>query len=322
MATASYMLQWAAMNSSLIAYTLLGATLLLGTTTGYLIWQHGALITRSEMLLGERQYFMQALSSTTDELASERSIASTTIADLTEQINTLETNLAETEMRLRAEQNRNSDFADQLSDLAGTVGVLDKLAKTDRELLQKYSKVYFLNENYRPERLTQIPSRYVQPGKKDQYFHTAAWPFLKALLDDAAKAGVTLQVVSAFRSFDEQVELKDQFVQRYGSGANAFSADQGFSEHQLGTAVDLTDPATGGTFGSLASTSAYAWLLENAHRYGFILSYPEKNAFYIFEPWHWRFVGVALAKDLDRAGDHFYDWEQRKIDDYLVKIFD
>jgi D-alanyl-D-alanine carboxypeptidase len=310
------------MNQSLIAYTLLGATLLLGITTGYLIWQHGTLVSRSEMLLEERQYFMQALSSTTDQLESERVRASSTITTLSEQVNALESSLADTQMRLRGEQNRNQDFADQLTDLAGTVGVLDKLSKTDRELLQKYSKVYFLNENYRPERLTQIPTRYVQPGKKDQYFHTAAWPFLRSMIDDAAKAGITLQVVSAFRSFDEQIELKAQFTQQYGSGANAFSADQGFSEHQLGTAVDLTDPSTGGTFTSFASTSAYAWLEANAHRYGFILSYPENNAFYIFEPWHWRFVGVALARDLRRDNAHFYDWDQRKIDEYLVKIFD
>ncbi len=63
-------------------------------------------------------------------------------------------------------------------------------------------------------------------------------------------------------------------------------------------------------------------MLDNAHRYGFILSYPEGNEFYIFEPWHWRFVGEDLARDLDRADAHFYDWEQREIDKYLLTIFD
>jgi D-alanyl-D-alanine carboxypeptidase len=304
---------------SLITHTLLFllVAFLIGCA-GYFLWQTIHLEKKVDTLLVDRQYFMNEYSSSSALLESQRA----TIADLTNALATAETTLRETENQLRAEARRNDDFAQQIADLGETVGVLDKLAKTDEELLQKYSKVYFLNENYRPERLTQIPSRYILPGKKDQYFHADAWPFLQLMLDDAAEADVALQVISAFRSFDEQTELKDQFTQQYGSGANTFSADQGFSEHQLGTAVDLTDRATGRTSQTFAATAAYAWLQENAHKYGFILSYPEGNAFYIFEPWHWRFVGIDLARDLHRDGAHFYDWDQRKIDEYLVSIFE
>src|SRR3989344_4129687 len=220
------------------------------------------------------------------------------------------------------EEDRNEEFEDQIREISGTVGVLDKLSKTDEELLQKYSRTYFLNENFVPMKIRQIEEKYILPGKKDQYFHGDAIGFLTDLLDAAKRAGHDLKVISAYRSFDEQADLKGQYTQVYGTGSNAFSADQGYSEHQLGTTLDLTDPVTGGTYTSFAQTEAYAWLIENAHRYGFILSYPEGNGFYIFEPWHWRFVGVDLASDLHRQDKSFYDLDQRELDKYLITIFD
>ncbi len=226
------------------------------------------------------------------------------------------------ERDLRREQDRNDDFENQIEEIAGTVGVLDKLSKTDRELLQKYSRVYFLNENYRPGRLTEIPTEYVLSGRQTQFFHTEAWPYLRRMLEDAEDDGIDLKVTSAFRSFEEQAELKGQYTQTYGSGANAFSADQGYSEHQLGTTADLTTPAIGGPYNSFAQTEAYRWLLENAHTYGFILSYPEGNIHYVYEPWHWRFVGTELAEHMHDEGINFYDMDQREINEYLVSIFD
>lgn len=257
-------------------------------------------------------------SETLDELQSTQQQQS----DLEREIATTNSELNEVLTDLRREQNRNEEFIDQIESLAGTVSTLNKLSKTDRELLQKYSRTYFLNENFIPSNLTQIDDDYILPGKKDQYFHGDAISFLTDMLDAAARAGHDIKIISAYRSFDEQQELKGQFTQVYGSGANTFSADQGYSEHQLGTAVDIVDVATGATSQSFAQTEAYEWLLDNAHRYGFILSYPEGNNFYIFEPWHWRFVGRDLARDLNRTGDTFYDRSQRDIDEYLIKIFD
>lgn len=255
-------------------------------------------------------------------LTAELTVASSTITSLQNELSLVRTELEHLADDYADERNRNQAFENELRALAGTIGDLDKLAKTDKELLQKYSKVYFLNENYIPERLQQINAGYVLAGKGDQYFHARAIDNLTALLDGAKRAGHDLKVVSAYRSFETQTDLKGQYTQVYGSGANAFSADQGYSEHQLGTAVDFTTPDVGGTFSSFAQTDAYQWLLNNAHRYGFVLSYPEGNQFYIFEPWHWRFVGEDLARDLDRANAHFYDWEQREIDQYLLTIFD
>lgn len=242
--------------------------------------------------------------------------------ELSDTLKTASADLEDLRDDYRQEKDKNDEFDDKIRKISKTVGVLNKLSKTDEELLQKYSKVYFLNENYIPSNITQIDDTYVLPGKDPMFFHGDALPFLDDMIDEAADDGVDLKIVSAYRSFDYQQALKGQYTTVYGSGANTFSADQGYSEHQLGTAVDLTDPDTGGTYTSFAQTDAYKWLLRNAYRYGFTLSYPEDNDFYVFEPWHWRFVGVELAEDLHDEHAHFYDWDQRKIDEYLIKIFD
>ncbi|MFA6274340.1 MAG: D-alanyl-D-alanine carboxypeptidase family protein, partial [Candidatus Paceibacterota bacterium] len=69
-------------------------------------------------------------------------------------------------------------------------------------------------------------------------------------------------------------------------------------------------------------TPEYTWLLENAYKYGFIISYPAGNTYYKFEPWHWRFVGINLATKLHNDNVYFYDTDQRIIDSYLVSLFD
>ena len=285
---------------------------------GFLVYQNYNQNQEIEMLLEERNIFLNESTARQNQLIA----ANTTIEELENELDSLKEDLEDLADDYRDEKDRNEDFEDQIRNLAGTLGDLDKLAKTDKELLQKYSKVYFLNENYIPERLKEIDNKFILEGKKDQYFHANAIDQLEDLLQAADRAGQDIKVVSAYRSFDEQTDLKGQYTQVYGTGANAFSADQGYSEHQLGTTVDLTTPEVGGAYNSFAETEAYDWLLDNAHKYGFILSYPEDNGFYIFEPWHWRFVGEDLARDLERTNDTFYDLEQREIDKYLLTIFD
>lgn len=296
--------------------------LILIITSLYLYQQNKDYAEKIVMLLEERNYFLLENASSTRAIDKERAIASSTINDLATRLSLTSEELEDIARDLRQEKGRNEEFEDQIKDIAGTVGVLDKLSKTDEELLQKYSRTYFLNENFIPLKLSQIDQSYVMPGRKDQYFHGDALKYLIDLLEDAKDDGHDLRIISAYRSFDEQEELKGQHVFVYGSGANAFSADQGYSEHQLGTTIDMTDLATGATLTSFAETESYVWLLKNAHKYGFILSYPEGNAFYIFEPWHWRFVGRDLASDLTKSNKTFYDLEQRELDKYLVNIFD
>jgi len=246
----------------------------------------------------------------------------------------LETRVATTEAENDAliealdEEREDSDslrkaVKDQISKINSTVGSLDKLSKTDPELLQKYSKTYFLNEHYIPSKLDSIDRAFLLQPERAHQFHDDALPFLEDMIREAADDDIDLKIVSAYRSFGTQASLKANYSVTYGAGtANQFSADQGYSEHQLGTAIDVTTPELGNAFDRFDQTAAFTWMKENAHKYGFVLSYPEKNAFYLYEPWHWRFVGVDLATKLDRQNKNFYDLDQREIDKYLLVIFD
>lgn len=253
-----------------------------------------------------------------------------TNSNLTSAINALEENIrnleydkSELSEALYSEQSKNSDFEKQIKRISDTVGILDKLSQTDPELLQKYSKVYFLNEHYVPKNLTNIDPEYLLESQRQHQIAEEVWPFLENLLDRAKSRDLDLKVLSGFRSFDTQSALKSNYRVIYGAGtANQFSADQGYSEHQLGTAVDFTTPTIGSTFTGFENSPEYDWLTKNAHRYGFVLSYPPNNAYYQYEPWHWRFVGIDLARRLYDDNQYFYDLDQRTIDQYLISIFD
>lgn len=223
---------------------------------------------------------------------------------------------------LVAEQDKNNSFEKQIGTIQGAVGVLEKLNKTDKELLQKYSKVYFLNENYVPSNLAEIDSKYLYNKDEPLQIHASVQWYLYNMFENASSSGVSMKIISAYRSFGAQSSLKLSYKITYGSGANKFSADQGYSEHQLGTAIDLTTPDIGESFLKFETTTAYKWLTENAYKYGFILSYPKQNTYYQFEPWHWRFVSVALATNLHDNNKYFYNLDQREIDLYLISIFD
>lgn len=254
--------------------------------------------------------------------ATETKLASTTEAAARAAANAEADNQQLSEA-LAGEKERNDSFQERIDDLSGTVGKLDKLSRIDPELLQKYSKVFFLSDTYVPQSLAEIDENYRTMSDKKLQFLDEAYPFLKDLLNDAEDDGVNLTVLSAYRSFGTQAALKSGYTIRYGSGANAFSADQGYSEHQLGTTLDFATTETGNALTvSFETTKAFAWLQDNAYRYGFVLSYPKGNTYYQYEPWHWRFVGRELARDLHRDDKNFYELDQRELDSYLISIFD
>ncbi|MEX2369235.1 MAG: D-alanyl-D-alanine carboxypeptidase family protein [Candidatus Paceibacterota bacterium] len=244
------------------------------------------------------------------------------LTQLREQLSATEADNEELREDLEVAENRNEEFEERIEELGATVGDIARYTSVDPELLKKYSRVFFLSENYVPSDLARIDRDYVYNRDVEQ-FHEHAYPFLEDMIEDAENDDIELKVISAFRSFQEQNSINNSYTITYGAGtANQFSAEQGYSEHQLGTTADFTTPELAANFEDFASTAAYEWLLDNAHDYGFVLSYPEGNAYYIFEPWHWRFVGVELAQEIEDDGDHFYDWEQRDIDEYRGKLFE
>ena len=256
-------------------------------------------------------------------------VASTTVAvaadikNLQDQITNIvaQNNLLDSKVQTQISQT--SALVDQVSQVNDTAVTLNKLSKVDPQLLQKYSKIYFLNENFKPAALTNIPLRFAYENGKEYQLYDKVEPLLEKMFNAAIADGINLKVISAYRSFGTQSALKSSYNVTYGAGtANSFSADQGYSEHQLGTTVDITTPDTKDNFDLFDSTTAYKWLTNNAYKYGFILSYPKNNAYYTYEPWHWRYVGIDLANRLHVSGKNFYDMDQRVINDYLSILFD
>lgn len=223
---------------------------------------------------------------------------------------------------LIAEKETNTAFQTQIEGIKSTVGVLEKLSKTDSELLKKYSKVYFLNENYIPQKLVDINPEFIFEKTKIAQIHGDISVKLEAMLNDAKASGIDIKILSAYRSFSTQASLKSAYKVTYGTGANKFSADQGYSEHQLGTTIDFTTTKLGNILTGFEKTEGYKWLIENAYKYGFVMSYPKENTYYIFEPWHWRYIGIPLAEKLHSENTYFYALDQRVINEYLIGIFD
>ena len=117
----------------------------------------------------------------------------------------------------------------------------------------------------------------------------------------AKKDGVNLAVTSAYRNPARQEKVYQYWLKTEGSGAKYEVARPGFSEHQLGMAVDLTDSSieylpVNQEFGT---SRGGKWMKRNAHKYGFVMSYPKGKrgrTGFNYEPWHWRYVGPNLAR--------------------------
>lgn len=275
------------------------------------------------ILTGRVDVLTSKLASTSEALTHSTSLLSKNVTDLNNQTVGIANTLTDAQQNIAAVKNQVGGVEQTVGSISGTVGNLQKLAEVDPEILKKYSKVYFMNENYRPLHLIQIPNEYTYSTKRSEQFLSEASPYLINLLMAAKANGINLYIKSGYRSFAEQKSLKSSYSVTYGAGtANSFSADQGYSEHQLGTTLDFITTGLGGSLTGFDTTQAYTWLRNNAHLFGFVLSYPKGNAFYIYEPWHWRFVGIKLATYLHDKNINFYDMDQREIDSYLVTVFD
>ena len=118
----------------------------------------------------------------------------------------------------------------------------------------------------------------------------------------AAADGLNIYIVSGFRSYNTQKNLYNRYVDRDGvAEADTYSARAGYSEHQSGLAADLNSVSN-----SFAGTREAIWLSNNCYKYGFILRYPlgkTNETGYIYEPWHFRYVGTELAEKLYNGGD-------------------
>ncbi|MGQ0607716.1 MAG: D-alanyl-D-alanine carboxypeptidase family protein [Chloroflexota bacterium] len=131
---------------------------------------------------------------------------------------------------------------------------------------------------------------------------------LGAMAADARAAGTPIALVSGYRSHAQQQATFDSWVGVGGyKQALRTSARAGHSEHQLGTAIDVTSEGGGSPwdYEDWATEPAGAWMAANAWRYGFVMSYPRGSydqSCYDYEPWHYRYVGRDLAAEIAASG--------------------
>lgn len=122
---------------------------------------------------------------------------------------------------------------------------------------------------------------------------------------DAKTAGLPLAVRSGYRSYAVQDASFKRAWAQYGAGARRYYAEAGHSEHQTGLAFDLSDGKSHNQKGyKFAKTPQAGWVAQNAHRYGFIIRYPEGKRDITgvdHEPWHVRYVGEPMAAEMART---------------------
>lgn len=155
------------------------------------------------------------------------------------------------------------------------------------------NKFYHLKEDYTPSDLVSLSGNY-NKGTNNKMRNEAALAFME-MVDAAKLDNIILYNMSAFRSYDYQVNLYDRYIKRDGKEvADKYSARPGYSEHQSGLCSDLNNISD-----SFEGTDEAIWLKNNAYKYGFILRFPkgkEDITGYKYEPWHYRYVGVSAAK--------------------------
>lgn len=181
---------------------------------------------------------------------------------------------------------------------------------------------HFMEEDYKPE-LAEIENNY--------YVDKRIVFYLKQMLADGRKEGLDFWICSAYRTMEKQTQLFENKVQRVMAEeglsyeeayekAGTTVAIPGTSEHQLGLAVDIVAKDYQILDSKQADTAEAKWLEENCWKYGFILRYPlnkTEETGIIFEPWHYRYVGIEAAKEIMEQGICLEEYLDALEDDTL-----
>ena len=174
------------------------------------------------------------------------------------------------------------------------------------------NKYYQLEEDFEPNNLTTIDSKYAR--NDSQLLQKEATEAFNQMCSDAKLENISLYSGSAYRSYKYQNTLYNNYIKKDGlTAAETYSARPGYSEHQLGLAVDIMN----GNWSYVSKEDIeYSWLLANSYKYGFILRYPENKEYitgYMFEPWHYRYLGKELASKVYNSGLTYDEYVARNL---------
>lgn len=175
------------------------------------------------------------------------------------------------------------------------------------ERLVVLDRTYGLPAGYAPDDLVAASTAGLAGASGSKLVSGAIVNDLRAMAAAWREAGLSVIIESAYRSYGSQVSTFNSWVARLGYAvALERSARPGHSEHQLGTALDLTSPGWGGRFGDWAVESGEgAWMVAHGWEYGFVMSYPagsQGSTCFSYEPWHYRWIGREAAAAQHASG--------------------
>ncbi len=163
----------------------------------------------------------------------------------------------------------------------------------EKDNLLIVNKFYYLEEDFIPDNLVSIDSKYGRGEIKEEAYQA----FLE-LYEEASKEDLHPYISSPYRSYNRQNQLYTNYSNKDGiNKADTYSARPGYSEHQTGLAMDL-GTSNNTNINDFENSKEFEWMQKNAHKYGFILRYPKGKEYitgYMYEPWHYRYVGVEAA---------------------------
>jgi D-alanyl-D-alanine carboxypeptidase len=179
-------------------------------------------------------------------------------------------------------------------------------------------KQHALSSDYAPSDLVVLVDDQYRVSRAGMLLREAAATSLEEMAAAARADGVTLLASSADRSYSYQEEVYNRNVRELGrEEADRESARPGHSQHQTGLVVDF-----GSIDDSFALTAAGRWMLANASRFGWSISYPngyEAVTGYRWESWHYRYVGRELAAFIDNYFGGIQQYALRFLHEYAMK---
>ena len=188
----------------------------------------------------------------------------------------------------------------------------NSIKETDTEsILILVNKYHSLDSKYVPNDLEKIDNKY-NKGNNNLMRKEAKDAFQK-MCEGALKDNIKIYSGSAYRSYNYQLNLYNRYVNIDGKKkADTYAARAGHSEHQTGLATDIMNAKL--EYIS-ESDNEYTWLINNSYKFGFILRYPkdkEDITGYMYEEWHFRYVGVDIAKEIYNLGVTYDEYIARK----------
>ncbi|MDR9852437.1 M15 family metallopeptidase [Paenibacillus sp. VCA1] len=179
-----------------------------------------------------------------------------------------------------------------------------------------------LPDGYEPTDLVEpnVPFSFDGPHEK-RHLRKEAAEALENLFAGAKEDGIELRAVSGYRSYKRQKAIYENNVRTKGEAyASSVSAVPGTSEHQTGLSIDVSSPSVNNDLEeNFGDSREGKWLAEHAPDYGFVVRYPKGRddiTGYVYEPWHIRYIGVDLAKDVAQSGmtlEEYFDEANIKL---------